>query len=256
MSVRSARSGLSRPVLLAGFVAITGLVLLAAFGLFARLADSEPVTAGTPDFTEISERLDLQPVPEIYPAEDNWRERAGVEARGANGSNWFVNFLRNLNPFTVIRILLWTIGAAILGVIIYVIWRYGSVIQVGTRGDADTGATGGGTVEAGPALANEEKIATLEAVLAIDDENVAIGALQRLVLETALASINATLRKSETARAVLFRLPRDWRHYAPVAALVRLAERVRFAGETLDRAGLVAAVEAARPVLRDVKGRA
>lgn len=254
--MRSARSGLSRPVLLAGFVAITGLLLLAAFGLFARLTDSEPVTAGTPDFTEIAERLDLQPVPEIYPAEDDWRERAGVEARGANSSNWFVNFLRNLNPFTVIRILLWTIGAAILGVIIYLIWRYGSVIQVGTRGDADTGATGGGTVEAGPALANEEKIATLEAVLAIDDENVAIGALQRLVLETALASINATLRKSETARAVLFRLPRDWRHYAPVAALVRLAERVRFAGETLDRAGLVAAVEAARPVLRDVKGRA
>ena len=256
MSVSSARTGLSRPVLLVCLAVIAGLLLVGSFSLFARQTDEVAIAGAAPDFSEISDRLDLQPEPEIYPAEDDWRDRAGVQESDRDGSNWFTNFLRNLNPISVIQILLWTIGATILGVIIYLIWRYGSVIQVGTRGEADAGATGAGTVDVGPALANEEKTTTLEAVLAIEDESVAIGALQRLVLETALASINATLRKSETARAVLFRLPRDWRHYAPVAALVRLAERVRFAGETLDRAGLVAAVEDARPILRDVRGRA
>ena len=251
----SARSGLSRPVLLVVFILVTGLLIIGGFSLYARMAADATNSDDTRDYSQIADQLNLQSDPEILQADENWRERVGIDSSDSDDTDSSFGFLSGITIVMIIWALIWLIAAGILSAIIYLIWRYGSVIQVGTRGEAAAGETADGVVEAGPALANEEKTPTLDAVLAIEDEAIAIGALQRLVLETALASINATLRKSETARAVLRRLPHDWRHYDPVATLVRLAERVRFAGEHLDREGLIAAVEDARPILRDAKGR-
>jgi len=254
LSNNSVGSRLPRPVLVVIIAVVAVLLLVAAFSLFAGITDSAAITGGETDYSEITDRLDLQSDPEILPAEEDWRARVGIEDSDATDRP--TDFSEWLTVAMIIWALIWLIAAGILFAIIYLVWRYGSVIQVGTRREAATGQTEDGAVEAGPALASEAKTPTLEAVLAIEDEAIAIGALQRLVLETALESINATLRKSETARAVLGRLPIDWRYFDPVAALVRLAERVRFAGEHLDREGLIAAVEQARPILRDAKGRA
>ena len=251
----SARSGLSRPVVLGVAVVLAAILLLGALGMFSARNDTDP-DAEPASYADIASANGLETDPEILNADDDWRAREGIEDAGQTDLSGFARWLDLLDAAQILLWLIWIAAAGIVIFIIYLVVRYGAAIQVGTRADAGEGRTGDVIPGSAAALASEEKTPTLEAVLAIEDESIAIGALQRLVLETALAGMDARLRRSETARAVLRRLPRDWRHYDIVAALVRMAERVRYAGERLDRDGLIAAVDHVRPVIRDARGRA
>lgn len=226
-----------------GFLTLLVALLLGAMMLPAMAAAQDTQTR---DYDDIAGRLDLQADPEIYPAEDDWRARAGVEEVRQQESDW----ARNVPWGRVFQIVIWGLAAALLATIIYLVWRYGAAIQVGLSANAEEGRTDAGEAVSGPVLSAEPKALSIEDVLAMDDAARALGALQRLVLEAALSAMNASLQRSDTARAVLRRLPRDWKHYLPVADLVRRAERVRFAGDEIDRTGLEAAVESVRPVLQ------
>lgn len=222
--------------------------LVCAMSLTVFLA-SEAQASPSQTYAGITSELDLQSNPEILPEDEDWRSRVGVVSGQRNDPGWI-----RLVPWgLVVWIVIWAVAAGLLALIIFLIWRYGAAIQVGMRATADEGRTEvGGRAEAS-VLSAEPKALSLDEVLAMDDAGRALGALQRLVLEAALAAMNSSLRKSETARAVLRRLPRDWPFYATVAALVRRAERVRFAGDAFDREGLESIAESVRPVLGDAR---
>ncbi|MEE2525678.1 hypothetical protein V0U79_04810 [Hyphobacterium sp. HN65] len=227
-----------------GFQAVVFAVLIAAC-LPGALDAAQDAPAR--DYVDIADDLNLQSDLEILSADEDWRARLGVEENQERPAEWW-----ELVPWgLVIRIVIWGLAAGLLATIAYLIWRYGAVIQVGLSAKVDEGRTGDPDIASGSVLSAEPKALSLDDVLAMEDAGRALGALQRLVLEAALAAMNASLRKSDTARAVLRRLPRDWQYYPPVAALVRRAERVRFAGDSFDREGLESVIESVRPVLHE-----
>ncbi|WP_421789037.1 DUF4129 domain-containing protein [Hyphobacterium sp.] len=193
------------------------------------------------DYADVVEGLDLQDQLEILPEEADWRAQLGapesIERESAPP------------PINLTLLIVWLLAATVVVFIVFLIIRYGAGIQVAFSREIDRGEIEEAESHTGLAAAAGQKVDTLEDVLAIRDENQALGALLRLVLESALHKMDMSLKRSETARAVLRRLPQNWEHFSPVAELVRLAERVRYAGDTIDREALVAAVEQARPVV-------
>lgn len=199
------------------------------------------------DYRELAEEEGLQLDPEALTADDDWREIAGVAPPEPRDEQF--SLLQLLGFINWIQLVLFAAALAVIGVIVWLVIRYGGAIQLNFK-EASEGQTGVELSEgSGPLLSSEEEISSLDAVLKIADLTVAIGALQRLMLEKSLEALDTRLRKSDTARAALARIPEGWPHRAAMAWLVRLTERVRYAGDLLDQDGLSEAVSAMRPVL-------
>lgn len=232
------------------FSQYTACCLSAVIGLFCVLA-VPPAYGQTADYAERAEGAGLQIDTQALSADDDWREIAGVEpVTPPEAPRSIFDYLALINW---IQLGLFLMAAMVIALIVWLVIRYGGAIQLSFRDtrDAPTGAKNE-LPEDGQALAEEEAISSLDDVLRISDISVAIGALQRLMLESALSALNASLRKSDTARAALARIPADWPHQAAMAWLVRLTERVRYAGDVLDQEGLTEAVSAMRPVLKSL----
>ena len=56
------------------------------------------------------------------------------------------------------------------------------------------------------------------------------------------------LGRSQTAREILYRLPKDWLHIDALARIVRVEERVQFRGEDLPEAVFQESLELAKPM--------
>lgn len=218
-------------------------VLMTAFGLvFSGAATANDVALA--DYAETVQRLNLQDEVEILPEDADWRGLLDVEETPETQEGGF------RPDIDVIRFMIWLMAALVVIFIVFLIIRYGAAIQVGIRADAGRDGIGNDSPQESLSAVVGEKVSSLDDVLAMEDEARALGALLRLVLESALGRMEMSLKRSETARAVLRRLPRDWEHFIPVARLVGLAERVRYAGDPIDREGLITAVEDVRTVLQ------
>lgn len=225
---------------------IAGVVVVAA-GLWQAMTGgrSDPAADQPGSLAEIIERDGLQAQIDYLDADANWRELAGVRADVESDDErpWWASL-------TVAQLVLWlfiAIAIAILASLAYLAVRHGVGLRVDTREAAPEGA------REGTASRGDEEIRvtplSLEEIAALSDVIKALGALQRCVLTTAAEATGSVLRRSETARDALRRLPREWSHYDRVARLVRTAEQVRYAGHDIDREGFDALLADARLIL-------
>ncbi len=223
------------------------LVSVLAFGVSTQSYHYRSDDAGTAphDYVELAEQHGLQVDVETLDAEDDWRALAGLSNAPDQRGN-------PLAGFTLARLIFWLAVALAAGALIFVLYlafRHGAGLRVDTRqaprtGDYRVKGEGGGA-EATADL----PVLSLDEIAGVTDVPKALGALQRLVLIAAADATGSVLRRSETAREALRRLPRDWTHYERVARLVRIAEHVRYAGQPIEEGGLAALVEDAREIL-------
>lgn len=204
--------------------------------------------ASSANYSDLARREGLQTELERLEAGEDWRERADSRSPPEEESQPSERSTSRLLFADLIGNII--IGAAIiiLIVIVALVVRYGMGVRVSMQAEADAGEIDSTPPPVTGALVNEP-VASVREILAMDDFSAALGALQRLVLMAAAEATGSFLKRSDTAREALRRLPNDWPHYDTVAALVHAAERVRFAGDTIDREQLTAFVEAARPIL-------
>lgn len=242
---RSRPAGGKARIYLLGLV-LTGLALV-AFWVAREGWTDQPVEAGA-GYERLAGESRLQVDLEALPADVSWRDHAGLpDVTDTGPPSW----LDQIPVGFVARLMFWTfiaIVAATLIFAVYVIVRHAAAGRWSVRSvPSDSGH--GRVVRAEADAATP--LPTLDAVLAMDDLVVAIGALQRLGLEAAARATGTMLRRSETARDTLRRLPGNWPHREAVSVLVREAERVRFAGGGIDRARLDEIAGSLRGLLRE-----
>ena len=192
------------------------------------------------------------------PPEAPWRDGPPREASAPGWLGWIGVALGALG-----RALMWafnaffafvssivglvSIGAALLAGVVYLIVKYGNI--AGPSFSAPAGGRAYG--EAGASLGDvaETPKQALPEILAMEDLDRALGALLRLALQAAARLSDATLARSDTAREALRRLPETFEFLAPLKALVREAEFVRFAGAPITRERFVALAESVRVLI-------
>ena len=228
-------------------VAVIVLGSLLAVGFSGLMRRDQPGEAEIvpSDYSEMAAERGLQVDVETLESEDDWRALADIADIPDRGGNLFA-------WLTLARVIFWLFVALAVGVLVFLIYlavRHGAGLRVETRQAPKSGdytAKGKG----GRATATADlPVLTLDEIARLTDAGRALGALQRLVLSAAAEATGSVLRRSETAREALRRLPRDWAHYERVARLVRIAEHVRYAGQPLEEGGLASLVEDARTVL-------
>ena len=190
-------------------------------------------------------RLGLQTELEPVDAAFDWRAEVGLHDRDVDfrWPAWLAWILSNF-----VMILLGLFAALILGLIVWVLVRQGGAGGFNTAPPADAGERGDAGHEPGAPPGAGAGL-TLDDILGLEDVRVALGALLRLTLETALRLTGAALRRSATARDSLRRLPQDFIHLKAVAVLVREAEAVRFGGADITRDRFEELVDLVRPML-------
>ena len=199
---------------------------------FAQDEPAEPPSFGL--------QTELEPVG----AEFDWRAEVGLREWASDPlPDWLRWALRNW-----LSILIGGFAALILGLIIWVAVRQGGTGGLNTTRVAADGERDALHPELATAAVGGPRL-SLEAILALEDLSMALGALLRLSLETALRLTGAALRRSATARDILRRLPQDFVHLKAVATLVREAEAVRFGGADISRDQFEALVDLVRPML-------
>lgn len=192
-------------------------------------------------------QTEIEPVGE----EMDWRAEVGLLDRDPRESReWpavVAWILANLVTLVMVAIAL-----VVIGLVILLLVKHGGGGGLRLRAEARAGerepeaGVVSDALTAGPSL-------TLDEILKLDDLELALGALLRLVLETAISLSGHVLRRSATAREVLRRLPSDFAHLGAVAALVREAEHVRYGGASISRERFDALVEQIRPLLSQVR---
>ncbi len=83
---------------------------------------------------------------------------------------------------------------------------------------------------------------------AMADRREAMILLLKRCLELALDANSMALGRSQTAREILFRLPKTWLHIDALARIVRIEERVQFRGEDLPESVFQESLELAKPM--------
>ena len=94
-------------------------------------------------------------------------------------------------------------------------------------------------------LGGREFLARLQAMA---DRREAIVLLLKRCLELALDANDMALGRSQTAREILYRLPKNWLHIDALAHIVRVEERVQFRGEELPEVVFQESLELAKPM--------
>ena len=116
----------------------------------------------------------------------------------------------------------------------------------GRRRDAGRRRSGEEPAESGSgAVGGHEFFARLQTMA---DRREAIILLLKRCLEIALDANNLALGRSQTAREILFRLPKTWSHIDALARIVRVEERVQFRGEDLPEPVFQESLELAKPM--------
>ncbi|WP_291843425.1 DUF4129 domain-containing protein [Maricaulis sp.] len=227
---------------------VMAVILTIALVMVWQAVDGSTTDAVAPapeDYSEFAQSRGLQAGLDHLDAETDWREMADLPeaASDANRPSWRANL-------TAIRLTIWTlvtVAVLVLAYIVYLAIRHGAGLRVDTRAPASSGdrraARGPGTA------AQDLPVLGLHEIARLTDAATALGALQRLVLVAAAEATGSILRRSETAREALRRLPRDWAHYERVARLVQIAEQVRYAGRSIEQDGVDSLIADARLVL-------
>lgn len=148
----------------------------------------------------------------------------------------------------LVTIIFWLVAIVVLVLIVMVLVNFGG--RGGFRAGADAIAGEREDIRLdGVAGVGDAPRLGLDEILALEDLDLALGALLRLVLETAIRLTGSVLRRSATAREILRRLPREFAHLAAVTVLVRESERVRYGGATMTRERFEDLVASVRPLL-------
>lgn len=100
-----------------------------------------------------------------------------------------------------------------------------------SRGESRRRRAGAKPAETPEALAGGNDF--LNQLRAMPDRKQALMLLLKRALERALEIHGMTLGRSQTAREILRKLPRNWDHYAALARIVGFEERVQFGGHDL-----------------------
>ncbi|MAC90039.1 MULTISPECIES: DUF4129 domain-containing protein [Maricaulis] len=238
------RSALRPWLWLAAIVALTLVIVMIGTRLAGDAGSDAPGIAT--NYADAIERRGLQLPIDYLDADADWRARANLPDTNDSASVRFPW----LAALTLAKVLLWMFYALAAGVLIFIIYlavRHGVGLRVDSRKIQDV-ESAPKTAMSGPGIV-DQPLLTLEEIARLTDAAKALGALQRLVLAAAAEATGSALRRSETAREVLRRLPRDWTHYRVVATLVQTAERVRYAGQSIDASGVEGLIADARPVL-------
>ncbi|MSU88107.1 DUF4129 domain-containing protein [Rhodobacteraceae bacterium 2CG4] len=107
-----------------------------------------------------------------------------------------------------------------------------------------------------PDAAPAEGAALLARLRAMTDRRAALVALLSATLDAAAEQNGLRLGRSETARELLRRLPRDWPHLPALRTLVMTEELVQFGGRPLPGPTFHACLGAAAPILTPAQGAA
>ncbi len=214
---------------------VTLLFVVLAGSAFAQDGDITPPERGL--------QTELEPLA----PETDWRVEVGleepVEREPRNWPGALAWILANLT-----RIIFGFIALVVLAVLIILLVQQGGGGGLRLSAEAKAGERDDGAVAVHGAVGDAPAL-TLDQILKLDDLELALGALLRLVLEAAIALSGSVLRRSATAREALRRLPQDFAHLSAVTALVREAERVRYGGAQIDRARFEELVALVRPLL-------
>ncbi|WP_083635264.1 DUF4129 domain-containing protein [Maricaulis sp. W15] len=228
-------------------LAVIGLTVLVMW-TWQTLAgpSTEGAAALTGDYADLARSRGLQVELDYLDAEADWRALADLPDPSDDIGMSFP-WLAGLTMVMVIKWVVIGLAVGVLAYIVYLAIRHGAGLRVATRqvaavGDHDGPGKGG-------LPAGELPLLSLEEIARLADAAKALGALQRLVLVAAAEATGSVLRRSETAREALRRLPRDWGHYDKVARLVQIAEQVRYAGRPIEQDGLDGLIADARLVL-------
>lgn len=106
---------------------------------------------------------------------------------------------------------------------------------------------GGSEAEAEPTQLAD----VLETARSMADRRAALVLLVRAALERAGAAVQLPLRRSETAREILRRIPGNWHHRAALGRLVAVEEGVQFGGRPLPEAVFAECLDHAAPILAE-----
>ncbi|WP_297732789.1 DUF4129 domain-containing protein [uncultured Maricaulis sp.] len=228
-------------------VAAIVLAIALALGLSTLFGSNrvDEVNFAAHDFVEMATQHDLQIDVESLEVEDDWRALADLAAAPDRRDNPFAGF-------TLARLIFWLFVALAAGALIFIVYlafRHGAGARVDTRRAPHTGDYRPDSLGARAVAAADLPVLSLDEIAGLTDAPKALGALQRLVLVAAAEATGSVLRRSETAREALRRLPQNWTHYERVARLVRTAEHVRYGGQSIEEGGLADLVEDARKVL-------
>ena len=148
----------------------------------------------------------------------------------------------------LVTIIFWLVAIIALALIVMVLVNFGGRGGFRAGADAMAGERDDVRLDGIVGVGDAPRLG-LEEILALEDLDLALGALLRLVLETAITLTGSVLRRSATAREILRRLPREFAHLAAVTILVREAERVRYGGATMTRERFEDLVASVRPLL-------
>ena len=147
------------------------------------------------------------------------------------------------------RTIPYIIVVGVFGLIGFLLWRFGGQSQITLR---NSQAVSAGRVPAvGPAQAGaDQNIGDfLKSLAAMPDRRAALILLVGRVLRRAAETNGLRLKRSETARDILRRLPRDWALFDPTRNLVVAEELVHFGGRGVSDGQLDAYIAIARPIL-------
>lgn len=121
--------------------------------------------------------------------------------------------------------------------------RFGGDTRMPTRAAARTDDRVTGAMTAAPGLIGRLR--------AMTDRRAALVRLIEAVLGAAAQANGLRLGRSETARELLSRVPRDWPHFSALRGLVMAEELVRFGGRPLPDATFEACLDRAAPILSE-----
>ncbi|MCR9129763.1 MAG: hypothetical protein NXI12_09585 [Alphaproteobacteria bacterium] len=230
-------------------VVFIALLIGAAVWLFPR-APSDPS-----DYAAIARGLQVE-APALGP-DEAWREGPPADPSTPGWLSWLesaANLIVGL--FVAVGRIIgrifesWMGWAAVALVILsglgYLVWKYG---RVSGPGQAPRSRSRSGRAREQVRAAAAEPGLTFEAVLAMDDLSRALGALLSLALSAAARLAQVRLTRSDTAREVLRRLPRDFEFFNALRTLVAEAERVRFAGAEISAEQFMALAESVRSLV-------
>jgi len=234
---------------LAGLILL--LLVIVGIAFVPRLFPGSEAPSDS-DYPQLAQRAGLQVEVEHLDAEVDWRERARVGQTDRTGN---ANWLAGLPVGLIARLVYWFLLIAAIGVVVYVILLLIRNLNTGRLGGQRKPQPGARRV-VGETIASSapQPLLSVEAILAMDDLVAAIGELQRSALDAAARLTGLMLRRSETARDVLRRLPDGWSYLPVLFELVREAETVRYAGAEVERERLAELADAVRPMLSDAEG--
>lgn len=146
-----------------------------------------------------------------------------------------------------------TIQFASVGLLIaigFLFWKFGGSSQISLRrGDASGATAQTSEVAAAAEYENVKGADFLRMIAEMPDRRHALILLVGRVLLRAADSNGLRLKRSETAREILRRIPRSWSHFTELKSLVLSEELVQFGGRDISEESFESCLEKARPMI-------